>query len=45
MSNITPQYSVQMGTLPQFLLASAVKLFDKGGQARESILDQRVEER
>lgn len=34
-----------MGTLPQFLLASAVKLFGKGGQARESILDQRVEER
>lgn len=45
MSNITPQYSVQMGTLPQFLLASAVKLFGKGGQTRESILDQRVEER
>lgn len=45
MSNITPQYSVQMGTLPRFLLASAVKLFGKGGQARESILDQRVEER
>ena len=34
-----------MGTLPRFLLASAVKLFGKGGQARESILDQRVEER
>lgn len=34
-----------MGTLPRFLLASAVKLFGKGGQARESVLDQRVEER
>ena len=45
MSNITPYYSVQMGVLPRFLLASAVKLFGKGGQARESILDQRVEER
>lgn len=45
MSNITLHYSVQMGTLPRFLLASAVKLFGKGGQARESILDQRVEER
>ena len=45
MSNIAPQFSVQMGILPKFMLASAVKLFGKGGQARESILDQRVEER